>query len=127
MQAIAPYAESYRVILSLATYGAVAWQIGFPAFAWRPRWRPLLLGGAALAWLADAFYFGLPLLGPIMVIGCLSYLSPGEWRGLAALLGRLAGAAAAGPAGPPVGRGALTSRDAKKGHEASAITGGRSR
>ncbi|HVS37506.1 MAG TPA: hypothetical protein VMS17_18225 [Gemmataceae bacterium] len=125
MQSILAYAETYRGILSLIAYAATAWQIAFPAFAWRRRWRPLLLGGAALAWLTDACFFGLPLLGPIMVMGCLSYLVPEEWRRLATLLGRLPGLrrlqhreAAAPPA-----RG----REARNGTESAAMTGGQVR
>ncbi len=126
MQGILPYGDAYRMVLSLIAYGSVAWQVGFPAFAWRRRWRPLLLGGAALAWLSDALFFGLPLLGPVMVIGCLSYLDSDEWRRLAAVGGRLPGvrrlrreAAVAAPA--PAGR------EVKKAKESAAITGGRSR
>lgn len=133
VQAIAPYAEAYRVALGVVAYAAVAWQIGFPAFAWRRRWRPLLLGGAALSLLADAFLFGLPLLGPIMVVGCLSYLSSEEWRRLTALLGRLTALLgrlpglrrllpAAAAVSPPA-----AGRDVRKGKEASAVTVGHSR
>jgi hypothetical protein len=83
------YAEWYLIVLSLASYLALAWQLAFPAFAWRRRWRVVLLGGAGLAWLADAFLLRLPLLGPVMVVGCLSYLTPAEWRRLSGFLGRL--------------------------------------
>ena len=48
VRGLAPYAESYLPILSAASYAALAWQLAFPVFAWRRRWRPLLLGGAVL-------------------------------------------------------------------------------
>jgi hypothetical protein len=84
-------AGTYLSLLSLAAYLTLAWQIAFPAFAWRKRARWLLLGGAAVAFLADALLLRLPLLGPIMVIGCLSYVTPAEWRWLTDLLAKLPG------------------------------------
>lgn len=67
-------------VLSTAAYATLAWQIAFPVFAWRRRWRLLLLGGAVLGWLGTAFLYRLPLVGPALFIACLSYLSPVEWR-----------------------------------------------
>jgi hypothetical protein len=84
-----PNANSLFITLSLGAYLALAWQIAFPAFAWRRGWRPVLLLGAALAWVFDLAVLGLPLFGPITVIGCLSYLAPDEWRRAGRLLGRL--------------------------------------
>jgi hypothetical protein len=75
-----PYAETYLSLLNIATYAVLAWQIGFPLFAWRRRWRPVLLGGAIIGWIATALVWGLPLVGPAMLIGCLSFVSPAEWR-----------------------------------------------
>ncbi len=70
-------------LLSFAEYVALAWQIGFPAFAWRRgRWRLLLVGGGVVAWFWMMAVRGQPLFGPIYFIGCLSYLQPDEWRGL---------------------------------------------
>src|SRR6516165_10204051 len=40
-----PHADAYLSMLNIATYATLAWQIGFPLFAWRPRWRMVLLGG----------------------------------------------------------------------------------
>jgi hypothetical protein len=91
IQRAAPHAEAYLVVLSLASYAVLAWQLSFPTFAWRARWRLLILGGAVLAWAADAFLLRLPLFGPIMTIGCLSYLSPTEWRRLGRFLGNMPG------------------------------------
>jgi hypothetical protein len=84
-------ATSYLTMLSLAGYTTLAWQLGFPFFAWRPRWRPLLLGGAAIAWLGNAFLYRLPLFGPGMFICSVSYLSAREWRLLTGWLARVPG------------------------------------
>jgi hypothetical protein len=72
----------YLFILSVAAYAALAWQLAFPFFAWRPRWRPLLLGGAVVGWLATALVWHLPILGPAYLIGCLSFVSPTGWHRL---------------------------------------------
>lgn len=70
--------------LSLFQYAVLAWQIGFPTFAWKPGWpRVILLGGAAAYWFGMFFVFRLPLFGPFVVIGCLSYLRPEEWAAIA--------------------------------------------
>ncbi len=87
----AGHVEFYLGILSLAAYLTLAWQIGFSLFAWKPRWRPVLLGGAVLGWLATALLYRLPLLGPAIFIGCLSYLAPAEWHRLIAGLTRIPG------------------------------------
>jgi hypothetical protein len=84
-------ANSYMFLLSTAAYLTLAWQIGFPLFAWRPRWRPILLGGAAVGWLGTAFLYRLPAFGPAIFIGCLSYLSPAEWERLLGPLARVPG------------------------------------
>jgi hypothetical protein len=67
--------------LSAAQYLVLAWQLGLPIFAWRTgtAWRSLLLGGAAVSWLGAFFLFQLPLFGPFVVLGCLSFLRPEEW------------------------------------------------
>jgi hypothetical protein len=87
--ALVPYRDSYLQVLSLVEYVALVWQLGFPFFAWRRRWRPVLLGGALLGWLGTAFVYRLPVFGPVLFIGCLSYLTPAEWRAVAGWLGRL--------------------------------------
>jgi hypothetical protein len=117
----AAFAETYLTFLSLTSYVVLAWQLAFPTFAWRPRWRPLLLGGAVLAWLADALLLRLPLFGPIMMIGCLSYLSPSEWRRVGRFLGkapglqRLVGRLSRVPEGRP-------GREAKRGVELARVS-----
>jgi hypothetical protein len=93
VRSYAPFAVFYLTVLSLAAYATMAWQLSFPLFAWRPRWRPVLLAGAVIGWLGTAFLYELPLFGPVLCIGCLAYLSASEWRrlfaGLAAVPGWL--------------------------------------
>jgi hypothetical protein len=84
VRAMAAHADSTLIALSLAQYIMLAWQLGFPAFAWRRRWRAVLLGGGVVAWAASVLVYGQPLFGPFYLIGCLSYLTPAEWQGLAA-------------------------------------------
>lgn len=84
-----PSGESYLNAFSLVAYAVLAWQIGFPAFAWRLWLRPLLLGGAVFGWLLTALAVRIPVLGPLMFIMCLAYVTPREWRWLESLLARL--------------------------------------
>jgi hypothetical protein len=70
-------------VLSLAQYLVLAWQLGFPLFAWRRRWRPLLLGGAVVGWLGSFFLYRSPVFGPVYFVGCLSFLSSQEWAWIA--------------------------------------------
>jgi hypothetical protein len=73
-------APTYLALLNLAAYGSLAWQIGFPLFAWRTGWaRLVLLGGAALGWAGLTWFFQMPLFGPALAIGCLAFLTAGEW------------------------------------------------
>lgn len=76
----AEHGRAYLFILSLLAYLTLAWQLTFPWFAWKQRWRGLLLGGAMLGWLGLACIYGLPWLGPILVVGGLSYVTSEEWR-----------------------------------------------
>ena len=84
-------ASAFLSLLSLGAYLALAWQLGYPFFAWRSRWRLVLLGGALIGWIATAFLHRLPLFGPAYLIGSLCFLTPGEWRGAFARLARLPG------------------------------------
>lgn len=83
--------DLYLALLSLATYAALAWQLAFPAFAWRPRARALLLGGAAAGWVWCGFISGLPLFGPAVMIFCLAYVTPREWHWLGGKLRQIPG------------------------------------
>lgn len=74
------HAVTFLFILSMAAYATLCWQIAFPVFAWKPAWRKLLLGGAIIGWLGNALLYELPVYGPGIFIGCLSYLSPVEWE-----------------------------------------------
>jgi hypothetical protein len=76
---------TYLIALSALAYLNLAWQLAFPFFAWRPRWRPLLLGGAAIGWLGSVVLYELPLFGPALCIFCLSYLSAADWHRLASI------------------------------------------
>jgi hypothetical protein len=91
IRAEAPHASLELFLLSLIAYLALAWQISFPAFAWRRRWRVVLLGGAILSWVGALYIYGQPLFGPVYVIACLSYLTPAEWEWLTARMGQLTG------------------------------------
>src|SRR5262249_20683610 len=96
-----------------------------PAFAWRRSLRPVLLGGAAFAWLACAFFVSLPLFGPLMVVACLGYLTPGEWRRLQALAARLPGVGALVGRLSPAPLGAvLAGPKGRAGGRVPSITGG---
>jgi hypothetical protein len=79
-------APTMLFILSLVQYCVLAWQIGFPMFAWRKSVaaRTILLVGAAIAWAGALFLLKLPLFGPFTCICSLSYLRPEEWAWLKA-------------------------------------------
>jgi hypothetical protein len=85
-----PFRTTYLFLISVTAYAVLAWQIGFPLFAWRRHWwRAVLLGGAALGWLGLIAVYGLPFFGPLFCVICLAYLSPAEWRGITSRLARL--------------------------------------
>lgn len=79
LRAEAQNANTLLFFYSLATYIMLAWQLAFPVFAWRPRWRWLLIGSGVIAWLGSIFIYGVPLFGPVYLIGCLSFLTSAEW------------------------------------------------
>lgn len=84
-------AEAYISMLNVAGYSILAWQLAFPAFAWKPRWRPVLVGGGLIGLLGMEFIYQLPLFGPAILIGCLSYLTPADWHRIMGWLTRLPG------------------------------------
>ncbi|HZT79051.1 MAG TPA: hypothetical protein VFA26_02415 [Gemmataceae bacterium] len=88
-------ASLFLALLSIATYAVLAWEIGFPAFAWRRGWwRLVLIGGALIGWLGASLLYRVPGFGPALLIGCLSYLTDDEWRAVTGLLPRLPGLSA---------------------------------
>ncbi|MFM7148904.1 MAG: hypothetical protein ACKO23_03590, partial [Gemmataceae bacterium] len=73
-------AGNFMSLLNLAAYGTMAWQIAFPFIAWRSGWfRFLLFGGSVIGWLGLVFLYGLPFIGPALVIACICYISQKEW------------------------------------------------
>src|SRR5262249_34039686 len=90
VQNYAPYASTYLTFFSLASYALLAWQLGFPASARQRGGRPVLPGGALVTWVACAL-LPLPLFGPLIVVICLGYLTPDEWRRLLSLLNWMRG------------------------------------
>ena len=89
VRSLAGRRDFYLIMVSLATYAVLAWQLGFPLFAWRQRWRPILVGGALIGWLGTAFLYQLPIFGPAFVIGSLCFLTPDEWSWLTGWLPRV--------------------------------------
>jgi hypothetical protein len=71
-------------------YAALAWQLAFPLFAWRPRWRVVLLCGGVAGWVGSLVIYRQPLFGPVLLLACLCYLTPQEWQRLAGWSSRLA-------------------------------------
>ncbi len=82
LQAAKVGGDATLFVLTLAGYLALAWQLTFPLFAWRPRLRLLLLGGGLIGAIGAIFLWGEPTFGPLYALGCLTYLTPGEWRWL---------------------------------------------
>ncbi len=76
------HANQQLFFLSLAQYILLAWELGFPLFAWRKSWRPVLLGGTLIGWIGCLAIYKQPLFGPIYCICALSYLTPAEWLGI---------------------------------------------
>jgi hypothetical protein len=97
VQREAANAPTMLFVLSAMGYAVLAWQLAFPFFAWRSGrvWRGLLLGGAAIGWVGETWLFKLPLFGPFVFIGCLSFLRPEDWAAAAKRLQGLVGSAGA--------------------------------
>jgi hypothetical protein len=89
LRAQAPDAQRSLALLSLMQYVALTWQLTFPLFAWRKRWRILLLAGGVAGWIGSLVIYRQPLFGPILLLACLCYLSPEEWRRVASLQTKL--------------------------------------
>jgi hypothetical protein len=82
----APGAAFRLFCLSLGQYLLLAWQLGFPFFAWKRSWRPVLLGGALAGWVGSVLVYGMPLFGPFFFIGSLAYVTQEEWSLLETVL-----------------------------------------
>lgn len=93
LQALFSNAPLILFTLSLTQYMTLAWQFGFPFFAWkRSLWpRVLLIGGGIIGWIGNVWLFSIPIFGPFWMIGCLSLLTADEWH---AIIGKIAGTAA---------------------------------
>jgi hypothetical protein len=78
------HSERYLMLLNVAAYATLAWQVGFPLFAWRRAGRWLLVGGAAVGWAGAALVYDLPLYGPAVLVGCLAFVPAETWRRLIA-------------------------------------------
>jgi hypothetical protein len=76
---LAPNRLTIIFFLSLVQYPALAWQLTFPMWAWRPRFRPLLVVGGLIGWAMCAWVYEMPLFGAFYFVGCLSFLKPEEW------------------------------------------------
>jgi hypothetical protein len=84
-------ADGLLMAFSLASYLTLAWQIGFPAIAFRPSLRPVLLGGAVCGWVMTGLLLNMPIVGPLVMVACLSYVAPAGWRRFGGRLGRMLG------------------------------------
>ena len=76
----ANFATTWLFIYSLAQYLMLAWQITFPLWAWKRRFRVVLLVGGALAFVGCIWIYRTPVFGAIWLLGCLLFLTPAEWR-----------------------------------------------
>jgi hypothetical protein len=82
-------AQFYMGMLSLGAYALLAWQIGFPLYAWKPLGRRfLLVPGALLIWVGTALVYQIPIYGPALFVGCLAFVCPVSWRRLLAFTAR---------------------------------------
>jgi hypothetical protein len=96
IRALAKSRGSYLLILSLVQYIALAWQIGFPLFAWRAGiCRIILIVGAAIGWLGCWMIYHAPAFGPFYLVCSLSFVTPEEWHRLVARLAQMRRSSAA--------------------------------
>jgi hypothetical protein len=80
-QRLASAGRFYLALLNVAAYATLAWQITFPAFAWRAGfWRVLLLGGALIGWVGLATIYRAPFFGAALTVGAFAYLGAPEWQ-----------------------------------------------
>lgn len=74
--------EQYLMQLNVAAYTTLAWQIGFPLFAWRRSGWWAVVGGAVAGWVGVAVVYGMSLYGAALFVGCLAFVPPEVWRRL---------------------------------------------
>jgi hypothetical protein len=87
-----PNRDELTYLLSVGAYATLAWQIGFPLYAWRRGWwRGVLLAGAFVGAIGSAFLFKLPLLGPTLFVCCLAFVDADAWLRLFDRLAQLPG------------------------------------
>lgn len=73
-------ANMYLRMISLASYIILVWQIAFPAFAWRPRWRLFVLAGGMVGFVGSWVLYKEPDFGFAFVAGCVCFVEASEWR-----------------------------------------------
>jgi hypothetical protein len=105
VNSIGQYAATYFFFLTLASYAVLAWEIGFPLFAWRHNLRLVLLGGGLLGCLGAMFIYRQPTFGPAVMAGCLGFVSSEEWRQWMATLLRWLGMSESAQRSGPLGQG----------------------
>src|SRR5262245_35062193 len=75
---------AWYTCLSIATYVALACQIFFPAFAWRPRAWIFVPLGALVGCVATAVLYGDPLFGTALLAGSVAFVPQSAWQWLGA-------------------------------------------
>lgn len=68
------------ILLSLATYTTLFWQLAYPALAWIRSTRWIAVTGAVIGCLGCWFVYRLPVFGPALVIGTLAFVGADFWE-----------------------------------------------
>jgi hypothetical protein len=98
LRVLANSGRFYLTLLNLAGYATLAWQLAFPAFAWRSGWwRALLIGGSAVGSFGLAVAYRMPAFAAAFVIGSFAYLNATEWQLVRSWLKRIVAQAPAAP------------------------------
>ncbi len=71
----------YPLIVNFMTHVAIVWEISFIVLVWPRLTRPLVIAVAVPLHLGIAFCMGMITFGLVMLIGCLSFVSPSLVRG----------------------------------------------
>lgn len=77
-------ADGYLILLSLATYLTLFWQINFPFLAWIKSTRWIAITGAVLGCLGCWFVYRVPAYGPALLAGTLAFVPACRWEQLLA-------------------------------------------